>query len=82
MSRHTTLRLNEALLRRAKVLASRQHLTLTAVMERALTAYLANAGSDASEDRAELPSFGHGGTRAGVDLDRTGALLDLMDSGE
>lgn len=81
MPRHTTLRLNEALLRRAKALASRQHLTLTAVMERALTAYLAEAGS-APEADIELPAFGKGGVRPGVRLDRTSALLDVMDDAE
>jgi hypothetical protein len=80
MPKHTTLRVHEALLHRAKAYARRHDLTLTAVMERALAAYLAEAGGprdDASP--VELPSFGRGGVRAGVELDDTSGLLDIMD---
>lgn len=80
MPKHTTLRVHEALLRRAKAYARRHDLTLTAVMERALASYLADAeGSRAEAPAVELPSFGRGGARAGVDLDDTSALLDIMD---
>jgi len=79
MANHTTLRLSEALLRRAKAYARQQQTTLTAVMERALTAYLNDAGSAGAKQRLRLPSFGRGGARDGVDLDRTSALLDVMD---
>jgi len=82
MTNHTTVRLNEALLRRAKTYARQQQLTLTAVMERALTAYLSEGAPSAAADRVHLPSFGRGGVRAGVDLDRTAALLDVMDGVE
>ena len=84
MAGHTTLRLNEALLRRAKAYARHEQLTLTAVMERALTAYLSEGSSATAGEkrRVRLPSFGRGGTRDGVDLDRTSSLLDLMDDGE
>jgi hypothetical protein len=79
MTNHTTVRLNEGLLRRAKTYAQHRQLTLTAVMERALTAYLSDGGADAAVERVHLPAFGRGGTRTGVDLDRTAALLDLME---
>jgi hypothetical protein len=80
MPKHTTLRIHEALLRRAKAYARRNDLTLTAVMERALAAYLADAaGSQGERAPVELPAFGRGGARAGVDLDDTSALLDIMD---
>lgn len=80
MPKHTTLRIHDALLRRAKAYAERNDLTLTAVMERALAAYLADTGG-ARCDRppVELPSFGRGGLRAGVDLDDTSELLAIMD---
>jgi non-ribosomal peptide synthetase component F len=78
MASHTTLRLSEALLRRAKTYARQQQLTLTAVMERALTAYLSEGTPDEPR-RVRLPSFGRGGARPGVDLDRSSALLDMMD---
>jgi hypothetical protein len=80
MSGHTTLRLSEALLRRAKAYARQRQLTLTAVMERALTAYLNESPAEAAPRRARLPSFGKGGTRDGVDLDRNSAVLDLMET--
>jgi hypothetical protein len=80
MQKHTTLRIHDALLSRAKAYARRNDLTLTAVMERALAAYLADAGGSRRESSpVELPSFGRGGVRAGVDLDDTSALLDVMD---
>lgn len=83
MAGHTTLRLNPALLKRAKAYARQQQTTLTAVMERALTAYLRRGTGGAAEgDAVRLPSFGRGGTREGVDLDRTSALLDLLDEGQ
>ena len=83
MPKHTTLRIHEALLRRAKVYARRHDLTLTAVRERALAAYLADArGPRADASPVELPSFGRGGVRAGVDLDVTSALIDVMDGVE
>jgi hypothetical protein len=80
MPKHTTLRVHDALLRRAKAYAARNDLTLTAVMERALAAYLADAtGSKGDASPVKLPSFGAGGVRRGVDLDDTSALLDIMD---
>ena len=79
MPKHTTLRVHEALLQRAKAYARRHDLTLTAVMERALAAYLADTGPRDSVSPVELPSFGRGGVRAGVELDDTSALLDVMD---
>ncbi len=80
MPKHTTLRIHEALLRRAKAYAARNDLTLTAVMERALAAYLADAGGSRSKSpRVEVPSFSLGGARPGVDLDDMSALLDIMD---
>ena len=83
MPKHTTLRVHEALLRRAKAYARRHDLTLTAVMERALASYLASAeASPAEPSPAVLPSFGRGGPRPGIDLDDTSALIDLMDGVE
>ncbi len=53
-------------------------------MERALTAYLTGGAGDAGGGGGpvEVPTFGRGGTRDGVDLDRTAALLDVMDEAE
>lgn len=78
--KHTTLRIKDALMRRAKMYAQRHDLTLTAVMERALVAYLANPERTPDADTPlVLPAFGRGGPRRGVDLDDTSALLDRMD---
>jgi hypothetical protein len=79
MASHTTLRLEEALIRRAKAYARREGTTLTSVMERALLAYLKDDGRDANPGTIRLPTFGRGGARDGVNLDRTPALLDVME---
>lgn len=78
--KHTTLRLNEALMRRAKAYAQRHHTTLTAVMEQALLEYISERPSKRTYPGVfDLPVFGGGGLRPGVDLDNNAALLDLMD---
>lgn len=78
--RHTTLRLEDALMRRAKAYAREHDLTLTTVMERALHAYLAEPeGERGYPGAAGLPVFRGTGLRPGVTLDDTSALLDLMD---
>ena len=78
-NRHTTLRLSDALIRKAKVYAHKNDLTLTAVMERALSTYLAESAPRKPKKPFTLPSFGMGGLKPGVNLDDTSALLDLMD---
>lgn len=78
-NRHTTLRLSDALVRKAKVHARKNDLTLTAVMERALSTYLAESKAKPGATPFTLPSFGSGGPKPGVNLDDTSALLDLMD---
>lgn len=75
----TTIRLDDELLARAKALAARTGRTLTAVIEDALRAALAQARPRARAERVELPTYGSGGARPGVDLDDTASLLDLME---
>lgn len=65
-------------MKRAKTHAREQGTTLTAVMEAALAAYLAEPGSGDERGRVALPSYGAGGVRAGVNLDSTVELLDLL----
>lgn len=77
----TTIRLDDELLARAKALAVRTGRTLTAVIEDALRAALAQSQPSRRRQRVELPTFGSGGTLPGVDLDDTGSLLDVMESG-
>jgi len=66
-------------MRKAKVYARKNDLTLTAVMERALSTYLAESKGQHAAKPFTLPSFSYGPPLPGVDLDDTSALLDLMD---
>jgi len=75
----TTIRLDPDLLSRAKTLAARTGRTLTAVIEDALRAALAQGRRQPRRERIELPTFGAGGVRPGVDLDDTAALLEVME---
>ena len=78
----TTIRLDADLLARAKQLAARTGRTLTAVVEDALRAALAQSRPRRGREAIELPTFGSGGTHPGVDLDDTASLLDVMESGD
>ena len=78
----TTIRLDADLLARAKQLAARTGRTLTAVIEDALRSALARPRSRRNPEPVELPTFGSGGTRPGVDLDDSASLLDVMESGD
>lgn len=76
----TTIRLDEELLRDAKAAAAASGRTLTALIEDALREALSRRHGHASPARVELPTFqGGGGLQAGVDLDDSAALLDLME---
>lgn len=77
----TTIRLDDDLLARAKAFAARTGRTLTAVIEDALRAALAQGRPSRRRERIELPTFGSGGTLPGIDLDDSGALLDAMEPG-
>jgi hypothetical protein len=74
----TTVRLDDELLRDAKAAAAASGRTLTAVIEDALREVLARRAAGA--ERVKLPVFEGGSVQAGVDLDDTAALLDLMES--
>jgi hypothetical protein len=74
-----TLRLDD-LLPRAKGLAARTGRTLTAVIEDALRAALAQSRPRRRRDPIVLPTFGTGGLLPGVDLDDSAGLLEIMES--
>ena len=74
----TTINLDDALLAEAKQVAARTGQTLTAVVEDALRHSL-HRRQQTTSGAIELPVFGEGGTRPGVDLDDSATLLDLMD---
>ena len=76
----TTVRLDENLLRQAKSVAARQGETVTSLIERGLRLVLAASHRRPPRGRSVLPvSKAKGGLRAGVDLDDSSAVLDLID---
>ena len=74
----TTVRLDPQLLIEAKKRAAESGTTLTAVLEQALRESLARRGLAARSRTVRLKTFKGNGLRAGVDLDDSAALLDLM----
>ena len=74
----TTIRLDEHLLAEAKQHAAESGQTLTAVLEHALRESLARRSAPAKPRHSRLKTFRGGGVRAGVDLDDSASLLDLM----
>ena len=82
MSRHmrTTVRLDDALLDRAKREAERRGETLTSLIERGLRLVLANPEKRPHRRHVEIPVCREGGgTLPGVDLDDSAALLDIIE---
>ena len=77
----TTINLDEALLAEAKQVAARTGRSLTAVVEDALRQSL-HRRHQATLGAIELPVFGEGGMRPGVDLDDSAALLDIMEQND
>jgi hypothetical protein len=75
----TTIRLDEQLLRRAKVAAAESGQTLTALIEGALREKLARRRIGPRPRHLKLSTFKGQGLRSGIDLDDAAALLDLMD---
>lgn len=71
----TTIRLDDALLRRAKATAAMSGRTLNDLIADALRASL----TDAATALPVLPTDGGGGLLPGVTLDDNSVLLDLMD---
>ena len=76
----TTVRLDEHLLAQAKQHAAESGKTLTAVLEDALRECLARRDNVAKSKPIRLKTVKGGGVRAGVNLDDSASLLNLMDS--
>ena len=77
----TTVRLNDALLERAKREARRRNITLTALLEEGLQLALAGGRRSPTRAHVSLPvSSESGGTLPGIDLNDTSALLDVMET--
>jgi hypothetical protein len=76
----TTIRLDDALLARARREASRRGETLTALIERGLRLVMARPQRASHRRRVELPVGREGGgTLPGVDLDDSATLLDIAE---
>jgi len=78
----TTARLDDEPLAEAKLQAARSGCTLASVIEQALREMLQRRREVRSLPQVEIPTWGHGGVRPGVDLDNSAALLDLVGSEE
>jgi Arc/MetJ family transcription regulator len=76
----TTVRLDDRLLAEAKKCAAESGKTLTSVLEDALRESLARRRVHAESKPVRLKTVKGGGVRAGVDLDDSASLLDVMES--
>lgn len=77
--RRTTIRMNDQLLADAKQAAARAGRSLTALIEDALRAALARQPAGRRRRRVRLTTVRGRGPRPDIDLDRTAALLDVLD---
>jgi Arc/MetJ family transcription regulator len=76
----TTVRLDAHFLAEAKRHAAESGKTLTSALEQALRESLARRGVQGKAKPVRLKTVKGDGVRAGVDLDDSAALLDLMGS--
>ena len=76
----TTVRLDPHLLAEAKRVAAATGRTLTAVIEDALRESLSRKGKSRKRSDLNVPTFRGHGIHAGIDLDNSAALLDLMEN--
>ncbi len=75
----TTIKIDDGLLAEAKTRAAKSGRTLNAVVEDALREAFARRAAADRPSRPELPVFRGSRLVAGVDLDDSAALLDLME---
>jgi hypothetical protein len=78
----TTIRLDDELLREAKRIAAESDRTLTEVIEDSLRETFAGRKAAANQAEADLPVWKGSKLLAGIDLDRTAALLDFLERTE
>jgi hypothetical protein len=77
----TTVRLDPALMAKAKEESARTGETLTAMIERGLRLVLARPRRNRRKTITRIPmSRAAGGLRPGVNLDDSAALLDIMEN--
>jgi hypothetical protein len=75
----TTIRLDDDLLREAKVHAAEEGITLTQLIDESLRERLSTRPQDQKTESFRLPGYGKGGVQSGVNLDDNRAITDLMD---
>jgi hypothetical protein len=77
----TTVRLDKALLERAREEAARRKTTLTSLIEQGLELVLRRPLKQSTRARIALPECrAGGGTLPGIDLNGSASLLDRMDT--
>ncbi len=75
----TTVKIDDRLLRQAKLEATRSNRSLGNVVDDALRLLLAPAGRRRTAPQLDLPVFGGSGLRPGVDLENKEELTVLLD---
>ncbi len=75
----TTVRLDDALVKEAKVHAAEKGITFTQLIDESLRERLAVRPRRMSVEPFRLTTYGKGGIRPGVDLDDNRATRDLID---
>lgn len=75
----TTITIGDDLLRQARRAALERSCTLSTIVEEALRKALASSAPPASARPTRLVTFRGRGLRAGIDLDDSAGLLDVMD---
>jgi hypothetical protein len=75
----TTVRLDDDLLREAKIRAAEQGISLTQLIDESLRERLSARSRPKKGEPFRLRSYGKGGVRPGVNLDDNRAVRDLMD---
>ena len=75
----TTIRINDELLKKAKIRATETDRSLTEVIEDALRKEIDQVDARIEPQKIRIPTAGEGGVQPGVDLDDTSSLLDKME---
>lgn len=75
----TTVRLDDELIKQAKIRAAEQGITLTQLIDESLRERLSTRKPPKKRGPFRLRSYGEGGTRPGVDLSDNRAVRDLID---
>lgn len=75
----TTIRINDELLKKAKIRAAETDRSLTEVIEDALRREIGQVDAGIGPQQISIPTAGEGGVQPGVDLDDTSSVLDKME---